>query len=130
VRAVNPQAEGTTYPDVEFVVDPSRVAAFRGVFGQPAGIPPTFLTAAEFTVLPQVIDDPALDLDFSRVLHGSQEYELIRPLREGETLTVRARIESIRVRAGTAFVVITMDLFDEQGELAARTRSTMRERAA
>jgi hypothetical protein len=130
VRAVNPHAEGATYPDVEFVVDPARVAAFREVFGQAAGIPPTFLTAAEFTVLPQVIDDPALDLDFSRVLHGSQEYELMRPLREGETLTVRARIESIKVRAGAAFVVIAMDLFDEQGELAARARSTMMERAA
>lgn len=130
MRAVNPQAEGTTYPDVEFVVDPSRVSAFRAVFGQEAGVPPTFLTAAEFTVLPRVIDDPALDLDFSRVLHGSQEYELMRPLREGETLTVRARIDSIRVRAGTAFVVIAMELFDDEGELAARTRSTMMERAA
>lgn len=130
MRAVNPQAEGTIYPDVEFVVDPSRVAAFRAVFGQQAGVPPTFLTAAEFTVLPRVIDDPALDLDFSRVLHGSQEYELERPLREGETLTVRARIDSIRVRAGTAFVVIAMELFDDDGELVARTRSTMMERAA
>lgn len=130
MRAVNPEAEGTIYPDVEFVVDPTRVAAFRAVFGQDAGVPPTFLTAAEFTVLPRVIDDPALDLDFSRVLHGSQEYELMRPLREGETLTVRARIDSIRVRAGTAFVVIAMELFDDEGELAARTRSTMMERAA
>ncbi|HET9310269.1 MAG TPA: MaoC family dehydratase N-terminal domain-containing protein [Actinomycetota bacterium] len=127
---MNPQAEGTIYPDVEFVVDPSRVAAFRAVFGQQAGVPPTFLTAAEFTVLPRVIGDPALDLDFSRVLHGSQEYELMRPLREGETLTVRARIDSIRVRAGTAFVVIAMELFDDDGELVARTRSTMMERAA
>ena len=130
MRAVNPEAEGTTYPDVEFVVEPTRVAAFRAVFGQEAGVPPTFLTAAEFTVLPRVIEDPALDLDFSRVLHGSQEYELMRPLREGETLTVRARIDSIKVRAGTAFVVIAMELFDDDGELAARTRSTMMERAA
>lgn len=130
MRAVNPQAQGTTYPDVEFVVDPSRVAAFRSVFGQEAGIPPTFLTAAEFTVLPRVIDDPRLDLDFSRVLHGSQEFELARPLREGETLVVRARIDSIKVRAGTAFVVIAMELFDDGGELVARTRSTMMEREA
>jgi len=125
---VNPEAAGTTYPDVEFVVEPARVAAFREVFGQPSGVPPTFLTAAEFAVFPRVIADPALGLDFSRVLHGGQEYELLRPLREGETLTIRMRIDSIRVRAGRGFLVIAMDLFDEAGEPVARTRSTMIER--
>ena len=128
--AVDPAAEGTRYPDVTFVVDPARVAAFRDVFGHDAGVPPTFLTAAEFTVLPQVIGDPALDLDFSRVLHGGQEYELVRPLREGETLTIRARIDSVRVRAGAGFLVIAMDLFDEAGRAVAHTRSTMIERSA
>ena len=129
VRAVNPEAEGTVYPDVEFVVDTARVAAFRGVFGQSDGVPPTFLTAAEFAAFPPIIGDPALDLDFTKVLHGGQEYELIRPLREGETLTVRPRIESVRVRAGTGFLVIAMDLFDAGGEPVARTRSTMIERS-
>ena len=129
MRAVNPEAEGRSYPDVTFVVDAARVAAFREVFDQPAGVPPTFLTAAEFTVFPMVIDDPALALDFTRVLHGGQEFELFRPLREAETLTVRARIESVRMRAGTGFLVIAMDLFDAAGEAVARTRSTMIERS-
>lgn len=129
MRAVNPEAEGTTYPDVEFVVDPERVRAFRAVFGQTEGVPPTFLTAAEFSVLPGVVSDQALGLDFSRVLHGGQSYELVRPLREGETLAVRARIDSVRIRAGTGFVVIAMDLFDEAGDEVAHTRSTMVERA-
>ena len=128
MRAVNDGAEGTRYPDVEFVVTPERVAAFRDVFGHAEGVPPTFLTAAEFTALPQVVGDPGLALDFSRVLHGGQEYELMRPPREGETLTVRARIDSIRIRGGTGFLVIAMDMLDRAGELVARSRSTMIER--
>ena len=128
--AVNPEAEGTVYPDVDFVVEPGRVAAFRAVFGQADGVPPTFLTAAEFASFPPIIGDPAVDLDFTKVLHGGQEYELVRPLREGERLTVRPRIESVRVRAGTGFLVIAMDLFDAAGEPVARTRSTMIERSA
>ena len=130
VPAVNPEAEGTTYPAVEFVVEPGRVAAFRDVFGQGEGVPPTFLTAAEFAVFPQVLGDPALDLDFARVLHGGQSYELERPLREGETLTVHASIESIRVRGGAGFLVIAMRLDDETGAPVARTRSTMIEQAS
>jgi hypothetical protein len=126
---MNPAAEGLTFPDVSFEVSPERVAAFRAVFGHERGVPPTFLTAAEFARLPDVVSDPRLDLDFARVLHGSQGYEYRRPLREGERLTIRARIASIRQRAGSGFVTIVMDVFDEAGDAVAVCRSTMIERA-
>ena len=126
---MNPAAEGTVYPDVPFAVDPERVAAFREVFGVSDGVPPTFVTAAEFTVLPQVIGDPALGLDFTRVLHGSQEYVYERPLREGETLDVRARIDSIRHKSGTGFLTVVMELRDDEDRLVCTARSQMVERA-
>jgi acyl dehydratase len=106
------------------------VAAFREVFGQGEGIPPTFLTAVEFAVLPQVIGDPALALDFRRVLHGAQEYAFERPLEEGETLRATARIESVRQRAGTTFFTIVTDLVDASGAHVATARSMMLERGA
>jgi N-terminal half of MaoC dehydratase len=126
---MNPAAEGTVYPDVPFTVEPARVAAFRDVFGVAEGVPPTFATAAEFTVFPHVIGDPNLGLDFTRVLHGSQEYVYERPLREGETLSVRARIDSIRQKGDTGFLTVVMELRDEDGELVCTTRSQMVERA-
>ena len=127
---MNPHLQGKTYPDTVFLVEPERVAEFRRVFGQREGVPPTFLAAAEFAVMPMVIDDPELGLDFPRVLHGAQEYELARPVREGEVLTVRARLESIKVRGSTSFLVIAMGIVDETGEPVASTRSTMVERSA
>jgi acyl dehydratase len=127
---MNPEAAGIVYPEVAFIVDPERVRAFRELFGQPSGIPPTFITAAEFSVFPHVVGDPRLDLDFSRVVHGSQAYEYARPLEEGEELQVRARIESIRERAGTGFLTIVMQLVAHDGELVATARSTMIERGS
>ena len=104
---MDPAAEGITYPDVRFSVDPDRVAAFARVVGQDEpGVPPTFLTAAEFTVIPRMIGDPRLALDFTRVVHGTQEYVLERPLRVGETLVLSPSLESVRVRAGTGFLTI------------------------
>jgi N-terminal half of MaoC dehydratase len=126
---MNQAAEGTTYPDVAFTVDPARVAAFRDLFGQRVGVPPTFVTAAEFAVLPRIIDDPELGLDFSRVVHGSQGYVFERPLREGETLTIRARLGSIRVKGGNGFLTIVVDMLDAQGLPVCTARSTMIERA-
>jgi acyl dehydratase len=126
---MDPAAEGTVYPDVSFAVDAERVDAFRRIFGQKEGVPPTFVTAAEFAVYPLVIEDPRLDLDFSRVVHGSQAYEYRRPLREGEVLTARTRIESAKVRSATGFLTIAVDLVDAQGDLVATARSQLIERA-
>jgi len=129
VRHVNPAAEGTRYPDVRFQVDPAQVAAFRNVFGQGSGIPVTFLTLAEFAVFPEVIEDPNLALDFSRVVHGGEDYEYRRPLVEGETLTVRTRIESIREKGHSGFRTLATEFVDVGGDIAATARSTMIERA-
>jgi len=120
-------AEGTVYPDVTFTVDPSRVAAFRAVFGLDDGVPPTFVTAAEFTVLPQILSDPKLGVDFTRIVHGSQEYVFHRELREGETLIARARIASIRQKGGTGFLTIETELRDDDGVVCV-ARSQMIER--
>ena len=81
---MRPEAEGIVYPPVPFRVDPARVRDFGTVFGAD-GVFPTFPTAAEFSVFPDVLDDPRLDLDFARVVHGTQEYVFERPLREGES---------------------------------------------
>jgi hypothetical protein len=126
---MNPAAQGTTFPEVSFTVDPQRVAAFRQAVGQPEGVPPTFATVAEFTVFPEVIGDPRLALDLSRVVHGSQEYVYARPFVEGETLNVRARIDSIRERAGAGFLTIVTEMRDTDGTVVCTARSVMVERA-
>jgi acyl dehydratase len=127
---MNPAAEGTVYPDALFTVDPSRVAVFRKVFGLERGVPPTFVTAAEFAMLPQVLADPNVGVDFTRVVHGSQEYVFERPLREGETLTTRMRIASIKQKGGAAFLTIETELRDDDGGLVCLARSQMIEREA
>jgi acyl dehydratase len=127
---VNQEAEGLTYPDRTFVVDPVRVEAFGDVVGAGAGIPPTFVAAAEFAIVPTIVADPRLGLDFSRVVHGSQEYAYRRPLRMGEELTVRARIDSIKIRGDNGFLTIVIDLVDASGGSVVECRSTMIERGS
>ena len=127
---MNAAAAGKAYPNAPFSVDPERVAAFRAVFDEVTGVPATFATAAEFTVIPDIVADPELGLDFSRVLHGSQEYSFRRPLTEGETLTIRSTIESIREMGGNAFLVLVTELVDPDGGTVCTARSTLIERAA
>lgn len=126
---MNAAAAGKAYPDAPFTVDPDRVAAFRAVFSEAGGVPATFVTAAEFTVIPEVVADPEVAIDLSRILHGSQEYEYHRPLREGEILTIRSRIESIRSLGSNAFLVLVTELLEPGGVVVCTGRSTLIERA-
>ncbi|MGH2594768.1 MAG: FAS1-like dehydratase domain-containing protein [Actinomycetota bacterium] len=127
---MDPAAEGKVYGPVAIELDEERVRAFRELFGGPEGVPPTFLTAAEFALLPQILGDPELGIDIGRVVHGTQEYELYRPLRIGEVLRVDARIDSIRHKGGNGFLSIEMAMRGRDDLPAAVTRSTMIERGA
>jgi acyl dehydratase len=129
--AVNLQAEGRVYPAVDVVVDPDRVRSFGLAVLAPEGlgVPPTFATAAEFAAFPAIIADPDLGLDFSRVVHGEQDYEWRRPLVEGESLSATSRIAAIRERRGTGFLTIETELRDADGETVVLARATLIERA-
>jgi hypothetical protein len=127
---VNPAAQGKTYPDVPFDLDATRIRGFADLFGDPTSIPPTVLTAAEFAVIPTIVGDPDLGLDFTRVVHGSQEYEYLRTLAPGERLLARARLASIRQRGDTGFLTIETELVGQDGSTAAICRSLMIERGA
>jgi N-terminal half of MaoC dehydratase len=126
---VNVALEGTSYPETRFTLDAERVERFRDAVGaQGEGVPPTFVTAAEFSSFPEVVGDPELGLDFSRVVHAEQEYVFERPLRLGETVRVRSRIAQARERAGQGFLTIETRLVDDAGETVATARATMLER--
>lgn len=131
VPAVNTAIEGKVYPEATFEVDAGHVAGFAASVGQTLpGVPPTFVTVAEFGVFGPIMDDPELALDFSRVVHTDQEYVWHRPLVLGETLVVGSRIASIRERGGHGFLTIEVSLTAENGEPVASTLATLLERAA
>jgi acyl dehydratase len=127
---MNPQAEGKVYPAVEFRIEPDRVRRFARAVGAPEGlgVPPTFATVAEFDSLPRIAADPAVGLDYGRVVHGEQEYELRRPLVAGETLWATPRIASIRSKGGHGFLTVETELRDAAGEVVALARATLVER--
>jgi hypothetical protein len=128
---VNTDIEGKVYPEATFEVEAEHVAGFAAILGQSLpGVPPTFLTVAEFGVFGPIMDDPELGLDFPRVVHSDQEYVWHRPLVVGETLIVGSRIASIRERGGHGFLTIEVSLTAEDGEPVATTNATLLERAA
>ena len=124
---LNASLVGRTYPPVAFALEARRVAAFAAVVGHPGdGVPPTVVTAPELAAgLANVVADPELRLDFSRVLHGEQEYQWERSLSVGESLTAEATIEEIRSRGALEFLTLRTEIRDDEGRVVVVGRSRL-----
>ncbi|MER7661177.1 MULTISPECIES: MaoC family dehydratase N-terminal domain-containing protein [unclassified Streptomyces] len=78
--------------------------------------PPTFAFAITFRAAEDVVADPQLGLDYSRVVHRDQRFAYTRPVRAGDRLTVVSTIESIKSLAGNDVVEVRGEVHDETGE--------------
>jgi acyl dehydratase len=78
--------------------------------------PPTFPVVMSMAAGNQVIDDPALGLDYSRVVHGDQRFSYIRPVYAGDRLTCVCTVEEIISRGGHDFLTTRTDVATEDGE--------------
>jgi acyl dehydratase len=91
--------------------------------------PPTFAV----TFRGERVDSGALlrdlGVDISRVLHGEQEFEIVRQLTPGETYLCRTKVVDIYEKTGKsgpmAFVVRETAITDRTNEIVATMRSIM-----
>jgi len=139
---LNPQLKGKEYQEVTFTVERDRVTKFADAIGdddpiyrdeeaaREAGFdeqvaPPTFATVLQIMTSGQAVVDPELGLDYSRVVHGEQEYEWRRPLVVGDVLTATPRIADIYAKKSNEFLVTEADIKDAKGETVVISRSTL-----
>jgi acyl dehydratase len=78
--------------------------------------PPTFPVVVTWAANLQLIEDPGLGLDFSRVVHGDQRFEYARPVRAGDELVCVNTVEEIVARAGHEFLTTRTDVRTSAGE--------------
>jgi acyl dehydratase len=87
--------------------------------------PPTFGIVLSMTAGRQVIADPELGLDYSRVVHGEQRFVYARPIRAGDRLQVVVTVENIRAAAGNDMITTRGEVTTEDGELVFTAYSTL-----
>ena len=92
--------------------------------------PPTFVFSVTFRAAAQVIEDPRLGLDYSRVVHGDQKFAYSRPVRAGDRLSVTSSIEAVKSMAGNDILDIRGEVHDEAGEHVVTTWIKLVARAA
>jgi acyl dehydratase len=105
-------------------------AAARALGHSDVIAPLTFAFTITFSAAAQVVQDPQLGLDYSRVVHGDQKFAYRRPVRAGDRLTVTSTIEAVKSLAGNDILDIRGDVHDETGELVVTAWTKLVARAA
>ncbi|MDG4834385.1 MaoC family dehydratase N-terminal domain-containing protein [Solwaraspora sp. WMMD1047] len=101
------------------------VAAARAA-GHPDVIaPPTFPVIVTRAANRRVTADPALRLDYDRVLHGSQSFTISRCARPGDRLTVTVHIDDIRDAGAHELIELRDEVRTAAGEHLCTARSTL-----
>lgn len=78
--------------------------------------PPTFPVVVTMAASGQLIEDPALGVDYSRVLHGDQRFAYNRPVVAGDELVCVSTIEEINSRGGHDFLTTRNEVATVAGE--------------
>lgn len=101
------------------------VAAARALGHDDVIAPPTFAIVLTLKAGHQVIMDPDLGIDYSRVVHGEQRFVHTRPVRAGDVLQVTVTVEEIRSAAGNDLITTRGDVTTVEGEPVLSATSTI-----
>ena len=106
------RAIGATDPEY---LDPeaARALGYADVVAPPT-FPIIFTMASSHR---QIVEDPELGIDYSRVVHGDQRFAYRRPIVAGDALVCVNTVEEITSRGGHDFMTTRSDVSTEAGEL-------------
>jgi acyl dehydratase len=141
--ALDPSFVGRTYPptkphlvrreDIREFVDSTgdtnavyRDSEAARALGYPDVIaPPTFPIVSTMLAGRQVIMDPELGLDYSKVVHGEQSFSYSRPIHSGDVLQVIVSVDGIRSAAGNDLITTRSEMRTVDGEHVVTALSTL-----
>lgn len=107
-----------------------RDPAVARALGYPDVIAPvTFAIIVTTSAADVVVYDPALGLDYTRVVHRDQRFVQRRPLHAGDIVTVLVTVQSAKVVAGNALLSTRGDVYAADGELITSAYASLVSRA-
>jgi acyl dehydratase len=138
---LNQALVGERYPAVRYEVGREKLREFAVAVGETdpvyhdeaaaraAGHPdlpavPTFAVVLSFRSGHVIYGDPRLGLDYSRVVHGEQEFRYHRPIRAGDRLLAIGTVAAVEVKGRHELLTLETEVTTEDGEPVCTVRST------
>ncbi|MDA2993358.1 MAG: MaoC family dehydratase N-terminal domain-containing protein [Actinomycetota bacterium] len=108
-----PDSVGRTFAGADSIqISQSEIDAFAAVIGETdtSIASPTFTIRISLDQFQNILTKPEIGLDWSRLVHGDQKFEIFSQVKAGDNLRCSATIESYRVAAGNEIVSVRSDL--------------------
>ncbi|HEV8373726.1 MAG TPA: MaoC family dehydratase N-terminal domain-containing protein [Actinomycetota bacterium] len=139
---LNQALVGKEYPPVRYEVGREKLREFAVALGETdpiyheeeaaraAGHPdlpavPTFPIVLSFRAGQVVYGDPALGLDYSRVVHGEQEFVYHRPIHAGDRLLAAGKVAAVEAKGRHELLTLQTEVTTEAGEPVCTVRATL-----
>ena len=87
--------------------------------------PPTFAIVLSLGAGNVVVEDPDVDIDYSRVVHGEQTFRHHRPIVAGDRLVAVLHVDAIKAAGGHSMVTTRSEIATEDGEAVCTASSTL-----
>lgn len=134
---------GRTYPaSTPYEVGQEKIREFAGTIGDESPLcrdsdvaraagypdviaPPTFAVLLSMRAQDALVSDERLGLDYSRVVHGQQEFVHHRPIHAGDRLVSVVHVDDVRNRAGNDFLTVRAEISTDVGEPVCTATSTL-----
>jgi acyl dehydratase len=87
--------------------------------------PPTFPVVLQERLMQVLLADPESGIDYSRIVHGDQRFDYVRPVVAGDELTARIEVTKVQSLGGHTMVTSESRMVDAQGELVVTATSTL-----
>ena len=110
---ISPDSVGRTFAGANATtITQSEISEFAAVFGEldSSVATPTFSIRVSLDQLQVILTDPQVGINWDRVVHGDQKFQIHRPIVAGDVLTCDATIERYHVAAGNEFINVKSDL--------------------
>lgn len=124
---INPDSVGRTFDGADLVtVTQSEIDTFAAVIGEgdTSVAPPTFSIRISLSQYESILTKPEIGVDWTRLVHGDQKFEIFRPVIAGDVFKCSATIESLRSVAGNEIISVRSDLHNGS-ELVVSSWSTL-----
>ncbi|MDA2962284.1 MAG: MaoC family dehydratase N-terminal domain-containing protein [Actinomycetota bacterium] len=124
---INPDSVGRTFKGAESItITQSQIDAFAAAIGESerSVAPPTFSIRITLPEFESILTQPDIGVDWRRVVHGDQSFEIYRPIVAGDIFTCSATIESLRVVSGNEIISVRNDLHN-RSELVVSSWATL-----
>lgn len=132
---------GKTYPPVLYAVGREKIREYARAVGEenpvhldPAAAraagyadvvaPPMFAVVYAAPAVGPPIFDPELDIDFARMVHGSQDFEWGPLVVAGDEITTSASVEDVSERGGMKFFTFRSESVNQRSETVCTGRWT------